>query len=202
MMDELELDALTEVVNIGVSRAAASLRGMVGEEVLLTVPSVAILSRAAAADQLARSSSHRLIGVRQAFHGEFSGKALLIFPEASSLELVRAVAGSELSLEDIVELEQEALAEIGNIILNSCIATIANLLKRSLTISLPEIVRGHGPELFERELVEGEDAILFIRINFRLHGREISGYLAMVMDLPAIASLRAVMAEFIARNTP
>jgi chemotaxis protein CheC len=30
ILSELELDALTELVNIGVSRAANSLRGMVG----------------------------------------------------------------------------------------------------------------------------------------------------------------------------
>ena len=56
--------------------------------------------------------------MRQAFRGEFSGWALLIFPESNSLELVRAVAGSGLPFEDILELEHEALAEIGNIILN------------------------------------------------------------------------------------
>ena len=38
LLTELELDALTEMVNIGVNRAAASLREMVGEQVLLSVP--------------------------------------------------------------------------------------------------------------------------------------------------------------------
>ena len=63
--------------------------------------------------------------------GGFFGAALLIFPEKNSLELVRAVAGDHLSFEDILELEQEALAEIGNVILNGCMATIANLLAAS-----------------------------------------------------------------------
>ena len=44
-LTELELDALTELVNLGVSRAANSLRELVGEEVLLTVPAVVILTR-------------------------------------------------------------------------------------------------------------------------------------------------------------
>ena len=34
-LEELEQDALTELVNIGVSRAAASLRKMIGHQVLL-----------------------------------------------------------------------------------------------------------------------------------------------------------------------
>ena len=103
-LSELELDALTEVVNIGVSRAATSLRDMVGEQVFLSVPSVAITSPMRAAELLGRRESSVLVAVRQGFEGEFSGSALLIFPEKNSLELVRVVAGGDLSLEDILEL--------------------------------------------------------------------------------------------------
>ena len=45
VLTELELDALTEMVNIGVNRAAASLREMIGEQVLLSVPKVTLVSR-------------------------------------------------------------------------------------------------------------------------------------------------------------
>ena len=72
-----------------------------------------------------KSKNPKLVAIRQDFSGAFSGRALLIFPEASSLELVRVVVGRQLSLEDIVNLEDEALAETGNIILNSWVATIA-----------------------------------------------------------------------------
>ena len=54
-----------------------------------------------------------LIAVRQDFSCVFSGRALLIFPEASSLELVRMVVGRQLALADIIDLEDEALAETG-----------------------------------------------------------------------------------------
>ena len=140
------------------------------------------------------------IGARNfAFHGDVSGRALLIFPEKNSLELVRAVAGTHLSLEDILELEHEALAEIGNIILNACMATVANLLRRSLTMSLPEIVRGTGGGLFNMDGPLADDVVLFIHINFSLRGRQIVGYVAMVMDFASLASLKALVAEFIRR---
>ncbi|HUQ52747.1 MAG TPA: chemotaxis protein CheX, partial [Gammaproteobacteria bacterium] len=125
ILEELELDALTELVNLGVSRAAANLAVMVQEEVLLTVPKVELLTRDAAIRTLGEREARSLVAVHQTFEGAIVGRALLIFPEANSLELVRAIVGSELSNEDIVELEQEALAETGNIILNSCLATIA-----------------------------------------------------------------------------
>jgi chemotaxis protein CheC len=200
-LSELELDALTELVNIGVSRAAASLGAMVGEQVLLSVPSVAIVSRSRAAELISETRQDLMVAVRQAFHGDVSGRALLIFPEKNSLELVRAVAGERLSLEDILELEHEALAEIGNIILNACIATVANLLQRSLTMSLPEIVRGTSDGLFDLSISMSDDVVLFVHINFSLKGHQVVGYVAMVMDFASLSSLKELVGEFIRRMT-
>ena len=148
-LTDLERDALGEVSNIAMARAANSLRQMVEHQVLLSVPAVEILSQDAAAQLVAKPDNPNLVAVRQDFSGAFSGRALLIFPEANSLELVRAVVGRELPLEDIVDLEDEALAETGNIILNSWVATIANLLKRGLKMSLPVVVRGDSRRMFE-----------------------------------------------------
>jgi hypothetical protein len=129
------------------------------------------------------------------------GRALLIFPEKNSLELVRAVAGERLSLEDILELEHEALAEIGNIILNACIATVANLPRRSLSMSLPEIIRGTSLGLFDLGDSKADDVVLFVHINFSLKGRQVVGYVAMVMDFASLESLKELVAEFIRRMT-
>ena len=112
VLTELELDALTELVNLGVSRAAANLAVMVREEVLLTVPKVALMSRSDAIRTLAERESRELVAVHQTFEGAIVGRALLIFPEENSLELVRSLVGAELSNEDIIELEQEALAAL------------------------------------------------------------------------------------------
>ena len=43
-LSDIEQDALAEIANMGVSRAAASLRQMVGEQVFLSVPAVNIVS--------------------------------------------------------------------------------------------------------------------------------------------------------------
>jgi chemotaxis protein CheC len=202
LLDEMERDALTELINIGVSRAAANLRTMINHEVLLSVPSVAIATRADAARAIGQQGSTRLVAVRQTFEGDFHGRAMLIFPEVNSLELVRAVTGGTLPLEDIEALEQEALAETGNVILNSCLATIANMLLRSLRMSLPEILRGSGLEIFERSVGTGpDDVVLLIHINFSVNAREIRGYIAMLMDLPALRALKELLHDLIRRAT-
>jgi chemotaxis protein CheC len=202
VLNELELDAFTELVNIGVSRAAGSLRDMIGEQVHLSVPTVVMVSRAEAIEILQKSENEKLVAVHQIFEGDITGRVLLIFPEPKSLELVRAVTGGELTLEDIIELEQEAVAETGNIILNGCLSTIANLLQRSLKMSLPEILRGTAPEFFNLPPPpEAGDMAMFLYINFEVQHRDITGYIAMLMDLPSLEALKLILREFIERTT-
>jgi chemotaxis protein CheC len=195
-VSELERDAITELANIAVGRAAASLRQIVGYEVLLTVPSVDILSREAAAAVIAKPGNRALVAICQDFDGPISGRALLIFPEANSLELVRAIIGQDMPLEDIMDLEDEALLETGNIILNSYVATIANVLKRGLNMSLPSVLRGDGKMLFGGTVVE-DSLVLFLYINFEISKKAIKGYLALLMDLPSLEALKVLVNEYL-----
>lgn len=202
VLTELQLDAVTELVNLGVSSAASSLGEMVRDEVLLSVPEVAVITRRRAVENLGDPPTKRLVAVRQDFEGDIYGRALLIFPETKSMELVRAVAGGELSLEDIVELEQEALAETGNILLNSCLSTIANNLALNLRISLPEVIRGEGAEFFEvAQASDDGESVLFIYINFAIRNRNIQGFIAMLLDIPSLEMFQKLLIAFIERTT-
>jgi chemotaxis protein CheC len=199
-LSDMELDALTELVNLGVSNAAASLREMVREEVLLSVPSASIVSREQAILTLNQRNANRLVAVHQNFDGDIRGRALLIFPEAQSMELVRAIVGSDMSPEDLMDLEQEALAETGNVLLNACLGTIANNLQRSLRISLPEVVHGDGSDFFRQTPHPGvADSVLFIHIRFAMSTRDIQGYVAMLLDLPSLVILKDLLESMITR---
>jgi chemotaxis protein CheC len=197
-LSELERDALGEIANIGVSRAAASLRQIIDEQVLLSVPAVNIVTRQAAARLVERGNAPKLIAVQQLFDGPFSGRALLIFPEAQSLELVRSIVGAEHSLEDVIDLEQEALAETGNIILNACLATIANVLRRTMRMSLPSVLRGDGDTLFDIQSSDpNANLVLFLYIDFTIKNRDIRGFIALLMDLPSITALKELVRGYI-----
>ena len=200
-LSELQLDALTELVNLGVSRAAGNLAVMVREEVILSVPKVALMTRQDAIRTLGQRDSRSLVAVHQTFEGEIVGRALLIFPEERSLELVRSLVSSELSNEEIIELEQEALAETGNVILNSCLATIANSLESRLKISLPEVIRGESTRFFSLPPPpEAGSTVLFVYINFAVRRRNIEGYIAMLMDLPSLEALKKLLDALIRRT--
>ncbi len=198
MLTELERDTLTELVNIGVSRAASSLRKMVGEQILLSVPSIEVVSRDTASTLIRERESDHLVAVLQDFSGAFSGRAMLIFPASNSLSLVRAVTGDRLSEEDVADIQDEALAETGNVVLNGCLATMANMLQRPLAMSIPEVLHAGEQDLF-KDGEHNDGVVLFLYINFAVSDRNIRGYIAMLMDLPSVEALRVLIREFIQR---
>jgi chemotaxis protein CheC len=197
-MDELELDALTELVNIGVSRAATSLASMCGEEVALSVPALSVVTPLEAAQMISGASRENLVGVEQDYNGHISGRALLVFPEANSLELVRAVAGGAVSPQNIPSMAPEALLETGNVVLQACLGSLGNMLQSHLDISTPSLIQGSASELLQRISSEG---VVFIYVNFVLRGRQVRGYIALLMDLVAFTALKRLVGDFVRRET-
>jgi len=198
-LSELEFDALTELVNMGVGRSAVGLRQLVGHQVLLQVPKVLLVPRLAAIEMLRRRESGPLVGVRQYFAGSVRGKAILIFPDDKSLDLVRAVVGP-VSEQELIALHPEALTEIGNIVLGNCLASIANLLEQTFTLSLPEITRGGAANILgEPSSGSAHETVIFLYVDFTIDGMQITGYLAVVTDIPSFSNLKKLLAEFIYR---
>jgi chemotaxis protein CheC len=75
---------------------------------------------------------------------------------------------------------------------------MANMLKQSFTMSLPEVLHGNGSQLFEITSPSEESLVVFLYINFSVHNRNIRGYIAMLMDVPSLASVKLLIGEFIA----
>lgn len=201
--DEHEL--VVELMNIGMGRAANALSQMVQDEVLLSVPQLQFLNPIEASGSFCHYMPGTLAGVMQDFSGFMNGRAALLFPEARSLELVRAILGEDMSIGEISELEQETLAELGNILLNNCLATLANLLNQQIQTDLPQVFNIDSPHLLSQlSLEEGEghgSFIMLVQIDFSLRERDLEGYLAFIIDVRStdvfIAALQAYLAELI-----
>ncbi len=196
-LTDLEHDALSEIINVAVSKAAVSLRDMVGEQVHLSVPHVELISRHQAAEILRQRESEDVAAVYQSFDGDLAGRAMLILPEDRSLGLARTIAVHTAGVVT-EELEAEALSETGNVVLGSCVATMANMLERTLTISLPVLIRAHVRELFESDAPH-EQGVLFASIDFDMRKSQVSGYVAIVMDMQSLTALGALLREFMER---
>lgn len=204
-LSELQRDAITELLNIGMGRAAAALSEMVSEEVHLSVPSVEVLSRTEAAHKINGNPHKRIAAVRQHFQGPFWGDAILLFPQEKSLELVRILLREEnIPLETLTELERDALTEVGNIILNSCLSSLGDMLHYEVTSHLPIFITGTATEVLENDNVHTaqlDDVVMFLRMDFALRSKDISGYVAFILEIPSIAQFKLRIDQYLSGHT-
>ena len=200
-LTELQHDALVEMFNQGVGQAAAAMSRIVNEEVTMSVPMVLFQSRAEVAKTLGSSEGRRICAIAQQFNGAFNTEAFLMFPEEKSLEIVRLMVGQSLSLEELSEMEQEAMSEIGNIILNSCMATLANASGRELQGSLPMYHVGTSDDILGQNGKQWDGVVLTLKIDFNIERHHIYGYVAFLLDMPALQDLQHYIDGYLANLT-
>jgi chemotaxis protein CheC len=191
-LGELERDALGEAFNMALGEAAASFADLVQEEITLSVPSVDLLARQELAERLAALQlpglAERLTAISQNFHSQdrlLNTEALLLFGEQGSLEIVRRMLGQhDMPLEHITELEQDALGEVGNIIINSCMNTLSGIFGTEMIGSLPDVLQASADNLFDGH--QAGQVVLMVRIGMGLQSHDITGYVLFLMDMPSL----------------
>ena len=191
-LTDLQRDAISELMNIGMGRAASALSQRAHDEVQLSVPLVDLVPVNDMTQFLRAQTLGAITAVKQQFAGVFWGEALLLFPEAQSLELVRILLQDMVPLERLADMEQEAFMELGNIILNACLGSLANLLSSEISSSLPVLMQGTCTEIFTMLQNEylNDDYVLFLKIDFAMPTRAINGYVAFVIDGASTRSLQ------------
>lgn len=193
-LDEDTRDALAETFNMALGEASAQFAELVGEEIELSVPVVDLVPRENLVARLVDSDGlgprTALCRIAQTFRSrqaDLDTQAVLIFTEQGSLEIVRRLLGdAHAEVEGLNEIEQDALGEIGNIVINSCMNSLAHIFDREMVGTLPDVRTGMAGDLFGRAESAGHSATLFARISMRMSSRRISGHVLFIMDLRSL----------------
>ena len=196
-LSEIEHDALTEITNLAIGRSAGVLNEMIGQEVTLSVPQVIILEQSKLAGHIGGIQGKDLTLVQQGFDGPLSGLASIAFPEQKSLELVRLLLGEEMSLEEIVELEQEALQEMGNVILNSFLGTFGNEFNVNISSEIPKFYKNVEVDGLIGDLNEQDVSVVFIHVDFCVKEENIDGYLVLAVTIPTMEKLVELVKNYV-----
>jgi chemotaxis protein CheC len=202
-LDEDARDALVEIFNLGVSKSAVALSQMVGAEVRLSTPDFEVIRIDQIAEKIAQGGDLACV-VREDFRDGLDGGAMLVFTEQEGLRLVARLLDSPFPLPKLAEAEAEALSEVGNIILNACLAQIADALQIYLETSLPvcQVVgmakwipsagSGMGPNM-------GTSEAILLKVNLNVEERGIMGYLIFLLDVRSTVKLKSLLAAFVQR---
>jgi chemotaxis protein CheC len=200
-LTDLQHDALIELFNQGVGQAASAMSQIVREEVTMSVPQITFQTRAEVAQALGGPQSRRICAVTQVYEGAFNTEAILMFPEDKSLKIVQLMLGQVVTMEELSDMEQEAMSEIGNIILNSCMSTLANISNKELHGSLPVYRIGTSDQILGSVGTEWEGLVLTLKIDFKIEKHHIDGYVAFLLDMAALNDLQAYLDHYLSGLT-
>ncbi len=180
ILEEDTIDALTELVNIGVGRAAASLSELIGDRIELSVPRVRLCREQKSATDEAIGGTLSTTIVTQDFHGRINGRAALMFPQSSALILGGLLSGGEALATEVDAELTGILLEVGNIVLNGVLGSLSNVASDAFDYSLPTLFDDQ-PTL-SRLLLSDDVAseLLIADVEFHVQHSEIRGTIAIV----------------------
>jgi len=135
--NEIQLDALREMSNIGMGHAATALSQMLGETLYIRVPK-ATVTDVAKVPELLGGAEKLVAGVVLQVLGDARGLVLMVFPEDSVMELLRRVVSRTPSQQVLDEIEESTLKEIGNILASAYLGALGSLVNKTLIPSTPQ----------------------------------------------------------------
>lgn len=185
-----EVDAIKELINIGIGQAAAMLNEMLQFPIELQIPKVAVLSRGELQEELKKSFGvDPLSVVELGFNGSFSGTAQLLFPTESAANLVSALTGEDKASPDLDSLKISTISEVGNMLINGVMGSIGNVLDQPLDYEVPYYVEQAIEQLLLKRQSGDGGEVLLAPAHFYVKELEIQGDIILFFDVGSFKAL-------------
>jgi chemotaxis protein CheC len=202
-LNELEKDALKEIINLSFGDAASSLADIIGTYVLLSVPDVEIMQRDEIMQYIDRelSESKDLSIVEQYYIGKLEGAAFLVFSYDAGRQLLSLFeGGDDMDMGDYSMdfMEKEALTEVGNIIIGACVSKLAELLSDNVSYMPPRFLWSKNlRNAFSGGIFDRESYVILLKTIFQFEENDVRGFLFLVNSFESVTWLKTAIDEFI-----
>lgn len=191
-----DIDAIKELVNIGVGRAAAMLNEITCSHITLQVPTLQVIG----IDELDHideiSGPERAATVKIDFKGLFTGTTALIFPRESAAALVMAITGEEADQPELDAIRAETLTEVGNIFINGVMGSIGNFLGQHLTYAPPVYVEETIAGIARTTHFAPDERVLLANTRFFVEKSNVEGIIAMILEIGSLDVLLERLAHY------
>jgi chemotaxis protein CheC len=192
-----QLDALREVANIGAGHAATALSQMIGEIIMISVPTINV-TRLEDVPPLVPESDEPVAAVLMHMMGDLTGRTLLVFPRQTALRLAELLLRRNSKSEDFSELERSAIKEAGNILSSAYMNALSDFMGMMLMPSPPSLAIDLSSTVLTTAYVQfgsDKDFVFCVESEFLMNdlGERLRGYFLLVPDPASLqAILRAV----------
>lgn len=198
MLDDLQKDLVTELVNVYIGQAASLLSEMLNQPIVLTVPEVELVQMNDE-EHLTETypevfSPGHIISSSLQFGPSFIGKAFLVFPAQQAKILVDTCTGEVSDTLNVASIKLDdtdfdVLKEIGNVILNAVVGQFGDLLGVGLDYSVPEIELIHVSAAEQQVFLQKHLYMLVFHTSFNLSEIQVKGVMLIALTVNSVSEL-------------
>lgn len=191
-LDNMQLDVLREIGNIGAGNAATALAKMLNRKVDMDVPRVKILEFKEVSETLG-GAELPVVGILLKVDGDLTGSIMFILQQKAATILVNMLMGMPTDVAEenccdrpFTELEVSALKEIGNILAGSYLSALSSLTNLKILPSVPDMAIDMAGAILSVPAIEfGKvgDTVLYIETEFSEGNDKVVGDFLLVPDL-------------------
>lgn len=193
-LTDRQLDALQELVNIGIGQAAGILNDMIDSPIRLQIPYLQILTPNDVQEELEQHlNGEQICAVQLKFTGSFGGIAQLVFPTNSAGTLVTMLTGEEAGTHDLDAVKIGTLSEVGNIVINGVMGAISNVLQQRLNYSIPNYMEGTIASLLVSGGLSADTIVLLAQTRFIIEKLHIEGDIILIFNVSSFDTLLAAI---------
>lgn len=168
-VNEMYMDVLKEIGNIGAGNATTAIAGMLGTQMKMNVPSVKLMDASKLGDAIC-PEEETIVGIFLEVKDGITGNIIFIMKMESAHFLVNKLMGREQTYnEPFDEMDLSAMKEIGNIIAGSYLSALAGMTNLVISPSVPYIAVDMATSILSVPAIQfgqyGDNA-LFIETEF------------------------------------
>jgi len=196
-LQDVQLDALREVANIGAGHAATALSQLTKGRILINVPTLKVAPLEEVPEILS-DGEEVVAAVLMHMLGDLTGRTLLIFPRSSAMRLSEILLHRPAGHSHVFgELEQSALKEAGNILSAAYMNALSDFMGLMLLPSVPSLVIDIGTAVLTTAYTNfghERDYVFCIQTEFSMQENDsVQGHFLLLPDVESLEIiLRAV----------
>ncbi|MGL5617419.1 MAG: chemotaxis protein CheC [Sarcina sp.] len=174
-LNEMHLDAIKEIFNIGTGHGAKALSELLGKKIDINIPSLEIIDVEEIYEKIVVEEV--IIGVLVRILGDAPGNILFTFSEDTATDIIETLVAENIDSIEESEIGKSVLCEIGNIIAASYMNAIADFTGIAMIASVPALSYDMTGAIISAtfiESLEGSEKLLEVKTDLKILGNKLN----------------------------
>lgn len=191
-LNDIQMDVLREIGNIGSGNAATSLSNMLMRPVGINVPQIKILDYNQVVTALGGPET-MIVGLLLSLSGDVTGMMMFLLQQDFAHMTLNALLGQAFhDFSEVDEMGYSAMTEVANIMAASYVNAVSTLTGLSINISVPDICIDMAGAILSVPAIHYaniSDKIIFIEDEFNSQEENAISHILMIPDVESLQKI-------------